>query len=152
MSVGWRRLAVCFSVFMLYVVWKRGLLWKFAPFVLFFPLKQRSFNHVIQSQENSDYTVNFGSSAPNHTNINPIFEERSWVGGRMLALDPSNSVHLRHMFEPSFCPAFLFLCIGQFLQGHVKQSKLQSASFWHTQFQLESSEWQYIINDCMCPR
>ena len=34
----------CFSVFMLYVAWKRGLPWKFACFVLFRPIKKRSFH------------------------------------------------------------------------------------------------------------
>ena len=34
----------CFSVFMLYEAWKRGLPQKFAHFVLFRPIKKRSFN------------------------------------------------------------------------------------------------------------
>ena len=38
------RLIHCFSVFLLYVAWKRGLPRKFARFVLFRPVKKRSFN------------------------------------------------------------------------------------------------------------
>ena len=34
----------CFSIFMLYIAWKRGLPQKFASFVLFHPIKKRSFN------------------------------------------------------------------------------------------------------------
>ena len=32
----------CFSVFLLYIAWKRGLPWKFAHFVLFCPIKKSS--------------------------------------------------------------------------------------------------------------
>ena len=35
---------VCFSDFLLYVAWKRGLPWKCARFVLFRLIKKRSFN------------------------------------------------------------------------------------------------------------
>ena len=35
---------VCFSIFMLYVAWKRGLPRKLARFVLFRPVKKHSFN------------------------------------------------------------------------------------------------------------
>ena len=37
-------LIVCIYVFLLYVAWKRGLPRKFARFVLFRPIKRRSFN------------------------------------------------------------------------------------------------------------
>ena len=37
-------LNVCFSVFLLYEAWKRGLPWKCARFVLFCPIKKRPFN------------------------------------------------------------------------------------------------------------
>ena len=37
-------LIVCFSAFMLYVAWKKGLPREFACFVLFRPIKKRSFN------------------------------------------------------------------------------------------------------------
>ena len=37
-------LTVCFSIFMLYVAWKRGLPRKFARFILIRPIKRRSFN------------------------------------------------------------------------------------------------------------
>ena len=39
-------LIVCFSLFMLYVAWKRGLPQKFARFVLFYPINKRSFNFL----------------------------------------------------------------------------------------------------------
>ena len=84
-------LIVCFSVFRLYVAWKRGLPRKFARFVLFRPIKKRffliSFGFFYSFLFFRTVAVNFISDLFPPTSLTPIFSKM------LFALKPFDYSH-----------------------------------------------------------
>ena len=78
----WVELIVCFSIFMLYVAWKRGLPRKFARFVLLRLINKRSFNLLCVSD--------LLSSTFKHIFLRNIAWSLEWLGW-----DFTNTTHIR---------------------------------------------------------